>query len=216
MCELSEGPEDLSAISSRRCRHARVEKHQLVKTNLNLGSRCWPSPEELPLLSSVVWKLPLARRSKRGDRLPPSTLRTWLDLFWGSAEALFSGTSPDWVASARCRCRSCLAAIPSGPWRNSSNALPLRATWTLEFLAWRLSGELREEPVSLPVRDYPRREDPIILELQIDFSFIAFILLSFSLVSRFVYVASGSREAVATTFRPRLALPSRLLGSRTW
>lgn len=88
--------------------------------------------------------------------------------------------------------------IPSRPWRNSSIALPLRATCTPEFLAWRLLGELREEPVSLPVRDYPRREDPIVPELQIDFSFTSFILLSFPLASGFVYVASGSRS----TFRP--------------
>lgn len=85
-----------------------------------------------------------------------------------------------------------------------------------EFLVWRLLGELREERVSLPVRDYRRKEDPIVPELQIDFSFTALILLSFPLASGFVYVASGSRWAVASTFRPRLALPSRPLGSRTW
>lgn len=53
MCELSEGQEDLSAISSRRCRLARAEKRHLVLPNLNLGPRCWPTPVELPLLSLV-------------------------------------------------------------------------------------------------------------------------------------------------------------------
>lgn len=118
-----------------------------------------------------------------GILCPPSTQRTWPELqdphSWGT---LLLGTGPDWVASARCRRRACLAAIPPVPWRNSPTARPLWATLTPEYLAWRLSGELRGG-TGLPAgsRLPEEKEDPLVPALQIDFSVSVFILHPFHL-----------------------------------